>query len=92
MADNNFCDCGQTPHGPMCGALVWANGSSPMPANGTLPVKMKVVIGGQEVEMEYFVTGPGQFDYSYPKPSACDCGAEKCRTTHAHWCSTRKGE
>jgi hypothetical protein len=21
--------------------------------------------------------------------SRCDCGAEKCKTTHAHWCSTR---
>jgi hypothetical protein len=30
---------------------------------------------------------------TYLKPhrqSACDCGALKCKTTHAHWCSTKE--
>ena len=34
------------------------------------------------------LTGPGAEDAS--QLVRCDCGAEKCKTTHANWCSTRK--
>lgn len=29
-------------------------------------------------------------DLSPIPPPSCDCGAAKAKTTHSHWCSTRK--
>lgn len=28
-------------------------------------------------------------DSPYPEEVACDCGGEKAKTSHSHWCSTK---
>ena len=38
----------------------------------------------------YLPLGNVSFDAGVALQTGCDCGAEKCRTTHADWCSTRR--
>jgi len=78
MGFDNYCDCGKDPHEPTCGAAIWGEYK---PLIGDTP--LRAVLGG---------TPDPSGKVTFDTPKACDCGAEKCRTTHAHWCSTRRGD
>lgn len=70
-------------------------------SNGCCGVSPKVWIGGNWVcsECDSIMSSNEQLSlidwqglggaYKTDKPKVCDCGADKCKTTHANWCSKK---